>query len=282
MRSRKRYVVVAACAAAAFAVQLLGAAVRGQQSSGASGPQVPDVIPVQAGSGASFWVSAKAAADPDKVIKWELFGETDPSDSLHSNLRAENERSEHPKNANSGQVAVIPEKDCPAHTMTSVFYQGADPSETLPRLIASSSGGVYAGTIAAVTPGFLLEAPAELLTVRVDETLRGASGLRQPYSELYLFYGVAHFRIGSYYFCGQPSDSWGEPAVGNRVLVFVDEWARPSTAFVIPSAENQLIIETKKGLHIPQALEREGAPLRVTSFDAAVEAIRRTLAGAQP
>jgi hypothetical protein len=246
-----------------------------------SPPPLADVIPVPPGSGASFWVSAKAAADPESVVKWELFGETNGTDSLHASIREENERSDHPKNANSGQVAVIPERDCPSTTISSVFGQGADASATLPKLIAGSTGGIYAGTVTAVTPGFLLEAPAELLTVRVDETLRGAAGLRQPYSELYLFYGVAHFRIGSYYFCGYPSDKWGDPVVGSRVLVFVDEWARPSTAFVIPSAENQLILETKKGLYIPRALEREGAPLHVTTFDAAVEAVRLTATGAK-
>jgi hypothetical protein len=128
--------------------------------------------------------------------------------------------------------------------MSSSFYQAADPSETLSRLVASSTDGVHAGTVTAITPGFLGEVPAELLTVRVDETLRAASGLPQPYPQLYLFFGVAHFRIGSYYFCGQPGDGRGEPAVGSRLLVFIDAWARPATAFAVPSAENQLIFET--------------------------------------
>jgi hypothetical protein len=282
MHCGKRCLLLAASLVAAFSGRLLAEPVPNRQSPAASAPPLTDVIPVAPGSGASFWVSAKAAADPDSVVRWELFGETDAKDSLHANIREENERSDHPKNASSGQVAVIPEKDCPSHTMSSLLHQGADPSATLAQLIASSTGGVYVGTVTAVTPGFLMEAPAELLTVRVDETLRGASGLRQPYSELYLFYGVAHFRIGSYYFCGEASDSWGEPATGSRVVVFVGAWARPSAAFVAPSVENQLIIETKKGLHVPLALEQEGAPLHGATFDAAVETIRRTSTGAQP
>jgi hypothetical protein len=243
--------------------------------------QAPEVIPVPKGSGVSLWVSAAAAADPDTVIKWNLFGELDEHDSLRGHIGREKERTEHPKSGASGQVAEIPEKDCPSHTVSSSFSQAPDPSTTLPHLIASSTTGIYAGTVTAITPGFYLEAPAELLTVSIDEVLRGPSDHQRPPLQIYLFYGVAHFRIDSYYFCGLSSDGLGDPVVRGRILVFTDALALDTSLF-LPSVENQLIFETKTGLRVPAALQRTGAPLKVTTFDTALDIVRQAVAEAKP
>jgi hypothetical protein len=280
MRQGKSRWPLLAYVVAASALGLSAQSIPAPQTPASTAP-MPDVLPVAPGSGPSFWVSAKAAADRDNVLKWELFGETTKDDVLHGYLQLENERAEHPKNGNAVDVEAIPEKSCPNHTVSSVFAQAADPAETLAGLINGSLGGIYAGTVIAVTPGFILQAPAEVLTVRVDEALVGLPAPRATYSQLYVAYGVAHFRIGTYYFCGLPSDSWGEPEVGNRLLVFVDRWARPGTAFVLPSVEDQLIIQTSKGIHLPAALGKKGALSGVKTFDAAVEAVRLAIKGAQ-
>lgn len=281
MRQGKSCWLVLACLVAASADGLSAQLIPAPQTSASTAP-MPDVVPVAPGSGPSFWVSAKAAADRDNVLKWELFGETTKDDILHGYVQLENERAEHPKNGNSVDVEGIPEKSCPNHTVSSIFSQATDPAETLPGLIHGSLGGIYVGTVIAVTPGFILQAPAEVLTVRVDEALVGLPAPRATYSQLYVAYGVAHFRIGTYYFCGLPSDSWGEPEVGNRLLVFVDRWARPGSAFVLPSVENQLIIQTSQSLHLPAALDKKGASPDLKTFDAAVETVRLAIKRAQP
>ncbi len=228
----------------------------------------------------ALWVSAKAAADPDTVIKWSLFGEH--AEALQADVRAQDEPGERPKKRGSTEAVEIPEKDCSTHTICSDFSEAPDPSLTLPRLIARSTGGIYAGTVIAVTPGFYLQAPAELLTVSVDEVLHAASAHPQAPPQLYLLYGVAHFRIGAYSFCGQWSDRWGEPVAGNRILIFADESVQPDRGFILPSAENQLLMETKSGLYVPAALRRPGAPLEVTTFGEAVAVVRQAVAAAEP
>ncbi len=238
--------------------------------------QVPDVfrMPAEEGFvGPTTWVSAKAAADADHVVKWGLFGDTSEEGTLHSDIRYQEKTATAPKHGSS-EVVNIPESQCPSITIASSFSETPDrPAYTLDQLIANSIA-IYAGTIVAITPGFASEVPSELLTLKVQEVLRQPEPATSfPY--LHLFYGVAHFRIGTYSFCGRPSSAWGEPEIGDRLLVFVYRWVRQGEPFVSP-VEKQLIFGTKRGLQVPAGLG--GDPrLRVGDFPALVSAVRQAI-----
>lgn len=117
--------------------------------------QVPDVFrmpPEEGFVGPSTWVSAKAAADADHVVKWNLFGDTSEDSSLHAAIREQDQAAAAPKGGGA-DVVVVPESHCPSITISSVFSENPDrPAETLDDLIANSIG-VYAGAITAITPG---------------------------------------------------------------------------------------------------------------------------------
>lgn len=225
-------------------------------------------------TGPTTWISAKAAADPGRVLKWELLDDSnEPNPMLQGTIRDEEAAGQATRG--SAEVANAPESQCPSHTISSDSSATPDrPAETLDDLVANSIG-IYAGTIAVVTPGFAVSAPSELLTVKIEDTLRAAIDQPAPLTDLQLFYGVAHFRIGSYIFCGEPSSGWGEPQAGDQVLVFVYRWVRQGQSFVSP-VENQLIFGTKKGFYIPLPLRHEER-LHVNNFGAVVDAVRQAV-----
>jgi hypothetical protein len=225
-------------------------------------------------SGPTTWISAKAAADQDRVLKWELLGDSNEAEPLLQGIIRAQEQSRQATRG-SAEVANVPESQCPSHTISSNSSAMPDlPAQTLDDQVANSIG-IYTGTITAVTPGFAVTAPSELLTVKVEDTLRAAVDQPAPLTDLQLFYWVAHFRIGSYIFCGEPSSAWGEPQVGDQVLVFVYRWVRQGQSFVSP-VENQVVFSTKKGLYVPLPLGHDER-LHVNNFGAVVGAVRQAV-----
>jgi hypothetical protein len=243
-----------------------------------AGPSVPEVVrmaPEEGYAGPAIWVSAQAAADPDHVVKWELFGETSDESSLHSVIR-DRTKSLPTKEGKDASVGEVPESQCPDFTVSSAFshLSASDrPDATLNDLVDNSIG-VYAGTITGQTPGFSFEVPSTILSVAITQTLR-TPGSSVPPSTLYLLSPVAHFRIGPYIFCGEQSSSTGEPEVGDQVIVFVYQWVKSGTALVAPQA-NQLIVASRNGLRVAPAL-RGDTRLQVNSFNAILGAVTQAI-----
>ncbi|HLX09969.1 MAG TPA: hypothetical protein VKY89_19095, partial [Thermoanaerobaculia bacterium] len=243
-----------------------------QPANPASAPDMLRMPREEGFTGPTTWISAKAAADPDRVLKWELLDDSNAANpSLQGSIRDQEQARQATRG--SAEVANVPESQCPSHTITQPDTPER-PAETFADLVANSIG-IYAGTITAVTPGFSSNVPSELLTVKVEDTLRAAVDQPVPLTDLQLFYGVAHFRIGSYIFCGLSSSGWGEPQVGDQVLVFVYRWVRQGQSFVDP-VENQLVFGTKKGLYIPVPVRRDER-LHVNKFGAVVDAVRQAV-----
>ena len=188
---------------------------------GASTPlQVaPDLLRASPDGGLSepaLWISAKAAADPAKVLGWELLGTPESESPLHDEVLRQ-KALPHEKHA-TGEVADIPEGQCSSHIVDSGFTAAMEPpANTLDDLIHNSIG-IYAGTVEAITPGFSFHSPYSLLTVKIPGTLREPES--GPVDTLFVLHPVSHFRIGDYNFCGAASRIFGEPRLGDQVLVF--------------------------------------------------------------
>lgn len=238
-------------------------------SSSAGQVEAPDVIRMSASAGPPAWASAQAVMGPDGGLNWQVLGAAEDSP-----LRAEVRRQavSSPRSASGAGVAEVPERECPSHTVDSSFTAAEDPpADTLDDLAANAKG-VYAGVITAVTPGFSLHSPYSLLTLTIQETLRAAGQDAVP-GNIFILHPVAHFRVGSYVFCGAPSGPFGDPKVGDQVVVFVYRWLKDRTWVVAP-VQNELLLATRSGLKIPPALKADPRLQQLATFAEVLQAVR--------
>jgi hypothetical protein len=242
-----------------------------QAQSDGSPPGILRLPPKEGFAGPTTWVSAAAAADANRILKWELLDDTEAGS---AQLRATVHQQEPTARKGAVDVADVPERQCAERSIsTSSGNRALSVADLL-----DNSIGIFAGSITEITPGFSIGVPVSLLTVKVQDTLRGAQ-TGASVQTLYVFSAVAHFRIGSYVFCGESSSAWGEPARGDRVLIFVSRWVREGTGFVSPSSD-QVIFDTPKGLQIPTLL-RGDSRLQVQTFDALVARVQQ-MVGPRP
>jgi hypothetical protein len=244
---------------------------------GASTPAqvAPDLLrasPDAGPSGPALWISAKAAADSAKVLRWDLLGTPESESPLHDEILRQ-AALPHEKHA-TGEVADIPEGQCSSHIVDSGFTAALEPpADTLDDLIHNSIG-IYAGTIEAINPGFSFHSPYSLLTVRIGETLRAPeSGAADT---LFVLHPVAHFHVGDYNFCGAASRIFGDPQAGDQVLVFVYQWLGGTRTTVAP-VWNQLALESRGKLFLPPSLAG-GARPKSGTFNDVLEVVRRRIA----
>ncbi|HLX08946.1 MAG TPA: hypothetical protein VKY89_13920 [Thermoanaerobaculia bacterium] len=249
---------------------LLSSGITAQRPANMESP--PDVLRMPAAEEAGAppaWASAQAVADPDRGLNWEALGAAEDSP-----LRAEVRRQAALPHADTSiGVAQIPEKACTSISIDSSFTAAEDPPADNVDDLVTNAQGVYAGTITAVTPGFSVHSPYSLLTLKIQETLREAAGTP---SSIFILHPVAHFRVGPYVFCGAPSKSFGDPKVGDQVLIFVYRWVKNGTWMVAP-VQNEFLLATGKGLVLPPALKADPR-LQVATFSELVQAVRRLMA----
>ena len=241
----------------------------------------PDVIEstVSGYVGPPIWVSARAAADGQTILKWDLFGD-DPL------LRQVVERQRQKLEGNSGRqktsatdatVHLLPQDNCEAPILQSDHLTDEHPAQSLQDLLRDSKN-IFKGTVLGVEPGFYRGAPASLLKVRVDDWIRSSNDYGSR-TDLYVYHSATHFRIGPYEFCGYSPDV--EPKVKDRVLIFDSAGPMMADSVLLTPRDEKVFAETPaRRLALPKQIRQDPLLSRASSLDEIIEIVRH--AGSNP
>jgi hypothetical protein len=203
-----------------------------------------------------LWISAKAAASEKGDVRWELFSPSD-QDHLRSFL-ADSERLRKEAQSSQGQQASGKrgtELECPLVLATLDEDRiEPKPNHSLSDL-SEQALAIYSGRIEGISQGFFSGLPSSLLQVKVTEAFRSSDLVASD--EVLIPYPFARFKIGSSTFCGGP-ESMFQPAVGNRVLVFIYDPARNAAQTLVHPRSPELFFQTAAGrLIVPQLLKTD-------------------------
>jgi hypothetical protein len=205
-----------------------------------------------------LWISAEAAASEKGDVRWELFS---PSD--QEQLRRFLTNSEQRRREADGKLGV--DLECPL-TLASLDEDRIDPkpNRSFSDLTAQALA-IYSGRIEGISQGFFDGLPSSLLQVRVEEAFRSSDLVARE--EVLIPYPFARFRIGSSAFCGGFYAMF-EPAVGDRVLVFIyDPPVNAAQTLVYPRSP-ELFFQTSAGrLIVPKLLKTDRDVAAAGSLD---------------
>lgn len=241
--------------------------------------RTPDTFEFQwAGPGdPPLWVSARAAADPDSILDWDLLGR-ERSSLLRGDVEAQQEQVE---NAGPGQagapdhsVRPIPAAECKDSIL---ILSSDDEGEKLAfEKLVDGAQRILRGVVRSVEPGFYTSLPASLLTIEVEEGF--GESVPPDVTRIYLAYPTAHFAIGPYRFClGEKSYL---PAAGDRVLFFDALGPRDREGRFFATQRRQVFFEDGAGgLILPYAMKQDRKLADRTGLDEIVSLVRRQLQG---
>jgi hypothetical protein len=244
MKSMHRTVAPSVCAGLLFLGISGGLAI--------AGGEAPGVIYPKAGPRtAPSWVSAEAAATPDKSgLRWQLFSDTDLGNL--SRFAAENERV---KKERKSQGAIESALDCPIYVST------PDPERIDPKPNRSFADlekqalAIYSGQIESISRGFFDGLPASLLQVKVTEAFRTSEQVARE--TVLIPYPFARFKIGESTYCGGSTEMY-QPAIGDQVLVFIyDPPLNAARTLVFPRNPELFFQSTAGRLVVPAPLKTD-------------------------
>jgi hypothetical protein len=206
----------------------------------------------RAGASRPFFISARLATDKAGQIQWSAFSEYDQI-ALKAEL-AQRERAAHGSTQGAGANA-------PCDTRFVTFTHLGRPYGSWDELVTGAAA-VFRGRVVATTPGFEVTVPKTLLSVRVDEKLRGGADFPATGS-IHVLYPAADFTIGGVRFCNAGPMGSFVPAVGDDVLVFTYEKPVDDQGTFMITVPQQLIFSRDhKLIAMPEiARGRESASL---------------------
>jgi hypothetical protein len=180
---------------------------------------VPGVIYMKAGPRVEpLWISAEAASEKGEV-RWELFSPYD-QDHLRSFLADSERRRREVESSPECQAGETrgTELECPL-VLATLDEDRIDPKPNHSFSdLTEQALAIYSGRIEGISQGFFSGLPSSLLQVKVTEAFRSSDLVASD--EILIPYPLARFKIGSSTFCGGFYRMF-EPAVGDRVLVFI-------------------------------------------------------------
>jgi hypothetical protein len=181
------------------------------------GAQAPSILEskIDRQQGPPLWISAEAVADEQKVINLDLLDSPSLRTYVEMQRRGLGDGIEKAEAGEKPSVVSVPLSECPnsQYSTDQGHRGGTGPTSTLADLAANSQA-ILRGTIRSIDPGFDGGVPASLLGVEVSTAIKGSA----PRSMVYILYPVAHFKIGSLYFCNIRKGF--EPRPGDQILVF--------------------------------------------------------------
>lgn len=222
-----------------------------------AGGDVPGVIYMKAGPRVDpLWVSAEAATSTEGDVRWELFSSSD--EDILRRFLADSERLRRETEISQGQQAGGKrgtELECPLVLAT----LDEDRIEPKPNNsfsdLAEQALAIYSGRIEGISPGFFSGLPSSLLRVKVTKAFRSSDLVASK--EVLIPYPFAEFRIGSSTFCGGFHGMF-EPAVGDRVLVFIYDPPTNAAQTLIHPRSPELFFQTAAGrLIVPRELKTD-------------------------
>jgi hypothetical protein len=231
-----------------------------------AGGDVPGFIYMKAGPRVDpIWISAKAAASDKGDVRWELFSSFD-QDHLRSFL-ADSERLRREAKSSQGRQADGKrgtELECPLVLTSEEGRMDPKPNRSFSDL-AEQALAIYSGRIEGISQGFFSGLPSSLLQVKVTQAFRSSDLVASD--EILVYYPFARFKIGSSTFCGGP-ESMFQPAVGDRVLVFIyDPPTNAAQTLVYPQSP-ELFFQTSAGrLIVPRELKIDQGIAAARSLD---------------
>jgi hypothetical protein len=124
---------------------------------------------------------------------------------------------------------------------------------------------IYSGRIEGISQGFFSGLPSSLLRVKVTKAFRSSDLVARD--EVLVYYPLARFTIGSSTFCGGFHGMF-EPAVGNRVLVFVYDPPTNAAQTLVYPRSPELFFQTSAGrLIVPRELKTDQGIAAAGSLD---------------
>lgn len=224
-----------------------------------------------------LWVSARAAADPDSILDWDLLGR-EQSSFLRGVVEAQQKQVE---NAGTGQagasdlsVRPIPAAECKDAIL---ILSGDDEGEKIAfEKLVDGAQRILRGVVRSVEPGFYTGLPNTLLTVDIEEAV--GESAPPDVTRIYLAYPTAHFALGPYQFClGEKSYL---PAAGERVLFFDALGPRDPEGRFFATQRRQVFFEDRAGgLILPEAMKKDRELAGRAGLDEIVSRVRRQLQG---
>lgn len=246
-----------------------------------AGGDVPGVIYMKAGPRVDpLWVSAEAAASEKGDVRWDLFSSTD-QDNLRRFL-ASSERLRREAKSSQGQQAGGKQQtdlECPLTLVSEEERIDLKPNNSFSNLVEQALA-IYSGTIEGISPGFFSGVPSSLLRVKVTKAFRSSDLVAKD--EVLVYYPLAHFTIGSSTFCGG-FHGMLEPAVGNRVLVFVYEPPTNAAQTLVHPQSPEFFFQTSEGhLIVPRELKTDRDIAAVGKLDDLERRLRDRLVPSAP
>ncbi|MFL6236876.1 MAG: hypothetical protein ACJ76N_27340 [Thermoanaerobaculia bacterium] len=212
-----------------------------------------------------LWVSAEAASEKNDV-RWELFSASDQDNLRHFVADSERLRRE-AKSSQGNQVGGKQgtELECPLVLAT--LDEGRidpKPNNSFSDLTEQALA-IYSGRIEGISQGFFSGLPSSLLQVKVTKAFRSSDLVARE--EVLIPYPFARFKIGSSTFCGGP-ESMFQPAVGDRVLVFIYDPGRNADQTLVHPRSPELFFQSSAGrLIVPKLLKTDRVLAAAGSLD---------------
>jgi len=246
-----------------------------------AGGGVPGVIYMKTGPRVDpLWVSAKAAASETGDVRWELFSSSD-QDHLRRFL-ADSERLRREAKSSQGDQAGGKsgvDLECPLRLVSEEGRMEPKPNRSLSDLTEQALA-IYSGRIEGISQGFFSGVPSSLLQVKVVKAFRSSDLVASE--EVLIPYSFAHFRIGTSAFCG---GRYGmlEPAVGDRVLVFIYDSPVNADRTLVSPQSPELFFQTSAGhLVVPRELKTDKVLAVTRSLDELEKLLRYQLKEKRP
>lgn len=230
-------------------------------------------LPQEQRQGASLWVAAAVVSDAEKIVNLEVLDDPHIQGIVEKQRKALGDQPRAGMPEGKPHVRTIARSECRNMSGLEDDRGGWAPDSSLPAM-ASNSASILRGAIREVTPGFYKGAPDSLLTVDVQEVLKGAA----PSSTIYIDYQVAHFQIGPYRFCNALSGY--EPKSGDSLVLLDYVGPVDESGLLFAPRLSQILFERKEGglFFRPEIKEIPGMD-RAMTLNEVVALIRRELEG---
>jgi len=166
--------------------------------------------------------------------------------------RLRREAKSSPERQEDGKLGV--DLECPLTLASEEGRMDPKPNRSLSDL-AEQALAIYSGRIEGISQGFFSGLPSSLLRVKVTKAFRSSALVASD--EVLIPYPFAHFKIGPSTFCGGFHGMF-EPAVGDRVLVFIYDPPVDAAQTLVYPRSPELFFQTSAGrLIVPRELKTD-------------------------
>lgn len=197
-------------------------------------------LPKEQRQGSPLWVAADAVSDAEKIVNLEVLDDPHIQGIVEKQRKALGDQPRAGMPEGKPHVRTIARSECKNMSGLEDDRGGWAPDSSLPAM-ASNSASILRGVVREVTPGFYKGIPDSLLTVDVQEVVKGAA----PPSTIYIDYQVAHFQIGPYRFCN--ASSGYEPKPGDSLVLLDYVGPVDESGLLFAPRLSQILFERKEG-----------------------------------